>query len=324
MPNNHSSNHATSTPRLTSFDLPSGLRIIKWLFLAWLYLSIASTCLWISYRLFIVFLIIFASVIIFSTYAYSEDQNREKRSHDKLRGHNLFFRYGDEVDRTAINLPVKQEWTVEEIASYVSRFETAVAKNLEHRLLPDKAQATDAHTVWFEVAIEPFLRVESPARQSVKSFLKLTLKTSRGHQVSHFAHVSLVGRLVVVHFYFMARGRYAWHDTFDFILISPLTWIFWTIRWLLNEFSVIAYLGRRPIENSFDAIDVDAVFSTAITIITEEIGRFLKEEGFTAEAASLVINRIKNLQNVNISNQGKLKVGNIVNKLSNVVPGLGN
>lgn len=324
MPNGHPAPQS----QVSSIDLPGGIRILKWLILTWIYLVVLAVSRWVSIPLFFVLLMIFLAAIIFSVYAYTEDQEREKRPIDKLRGHNLFFRYGEEVERTSIALPVKQEWTIEDIASYISRFESALSANIEQRLYPDKPQTVDDHTVWYEATLEPFLRVAGPERQNAKSFIKLTLRMHRGHQVSHFIHVSLAGASAIAHFYVLARGRYAWHDVFDFILMAPLTFVFWTLRWLLNDFSVVTYLGRGPIENSFDGIDADALFTASSKIISEGIARFLKEEGFTDEAAGVVVNKFENSQNINISNRGRLRVGDIVNKVSQAaarhVPGLGN
>ena len=280
--------------------MPSLGTIIGWLVLGGLYLMSLPT---------IILPIIIIGIMAFSWWAFEQDKEREKQATDDFKEMGLLFRYGYEVNDIALPIFIDRDFfQVKEISDELAR---AVYQSFQE-VFSDLSME-----VLFPVLIRD---KDYPADQ--REFLKVIIKTKRESQLSHFIHFAVTGKYVVVHFTTKIRGRYEWYNLVSFILASPLTVWFWGMDWWKNQYSIVASLSTI-IDNSYDLMDLTSYFQSTYLMVWRTIEKFLKERDLLPEdVQQIIVNNITNTQHINISRSRQVNLGNLVNRVQGVVPGL--
>src|SRR5436305_4516899 len=103
------------------------LRRLKWFFVACAYMMLFAT---LGAKALLVVLPCFAM----SACAYMGDKARETQSMDDFSAGRLFFRYGHQVDSTAIPIPIDRKWGFEETQSYAQTLRFSLAQLIAARL----------------------------------------------------------------------------------------------------------------------------------------------------------------------------------------------
>ena len=236
--------------------------------------------------------------ILIATYiAYNRDMFRERGGADHFRGTGLFYRYGNEIHSSTIQIPVRAEWNVEETAAFADRLRELTVDRLRLRLPEQASLATE------EI-------VDTEVRQG-KRFVKIITSTGRGSRLVHFLHYDSFGNSIVAHFFTYVRGTWSDFDLFEFVATSPVTFWFWGIPWLRNRFSIILAMSHLD-DRSYDAIELQTRYDTIAFLLLDETRRVLADEGvLTQEVERAIVATITAVQNISVTGSSNVTLGAI-------------
>jgi len=247
------------------------LRRLKWFFVSIAYMG-----------LFVVLgakaLIILIPCFVLSACAYMADKTREHQSMDDFSGDRLFFRYGYQVDCTAIPIPIDNKWGFGETQAYTQKLRLSLAQKVASRLPENLVQ------VLGEVV------VTDRGTGEKKEFLRVCVRSRFGSLLTHFVHCASFGQTITAHFFTYLRGVHSDLDVIKFVILSPFTLWSWGIPWLLNRFSIIAHLSAYR-TSSFDDIDLRTMYCLTNKVVYEETEGLLTEAGLITEEIRQVIHQ---------------------------------
>lgn len=310
-------------------EIPKPSRIMKWLFLLWVYFLIVSCCA--SCALFpltstlflggtsrdsVVELIsdmvsLLAGMVPFAVlggimgaiaWAYTRDKKRELVSSDDFKDDNLLFRYGNKLTQTTLPIPVMPDWTDKRMSRLVNALQQTIATQIRSRFSSSEVEVTN-----------PIYIKDRRMPRDNRNFLKIVFRSRRGSQISHFTRYEIEGKLIVAHYFTYIRGSYKWHDIVDFVITGPLHVWFWVLDWIQNQYSIIAAISKY-VNNSFDQIDLKTFFEASYFILMSETRNVLREEGLLSEELDRIISvNIDNSQKINITGSQGITIGDITN-----------
>lgn len=281
---------------------PSLGTVIGWFVLSVIYLATLPT---------VILPLIILGTMGFSWWAYEQDKEREKVSSDDFKEMGLLFRYGYEINDVAV--PIFVDLPLHQLKDLAAE----LANRLYHALQASFSELD--MELDFPVIIKD---KEYPTDQ--REFLKMLIRTARGSQLSHFVHLAITGKYIVVHFTTKVRGRYEWYNIVSFILLSPITIWFWGVDWWKNQYSIISSISTM-LGNSYDLIDLTSYFQSTYLMVWRAIRDFLKEKDLLSDdVQQLIVNNITNTQNISVSKSRQVNLGNVVNRVQSVVPGTKN
>jgi hypothetical protein len=253
----------------------------KWIFIGLFYMALFAT---LQYRAFVLLVPFF----ILSALAYVFDKEREAQSMDDFSGGWLFFRYGEEVDRTALTIPVKPEWGIAETQASAEALRMTLAQRIASRLPEDSVQVLGN------------VVVTDRGTGEQKEFLRVRVCSRFGSMLTHFVHYAAFGRTITAHYFTYIRGTHNDWAMVKFVLASPFTIWFWGVPWLLNRYSVIADISWFR-ASSFDGIDLQTMYSLTNLVVYEETSKLLEEAGLlTEEIRQAIYNITYNKQNISV------------------------
>ena len=248
-------------------------------------------------------LLVIAGWMVVISYIYLYDQAREQTTSDDFKGDTLLLRYGTRVHKITLPIYVKPEWTDQEINRFVDAMQERIGSQTESRFSTLGVQVT--YSVLIQDRDLPF---------DNRSFLKIIFRSRRGSQVSHFIYYAMAGKMVVAHYLSHIRGMHLWQDVVDFVVTSPLSIWFWGMRWLQNQYSIVAAISRDLSNNSYDWLDLETYFLASELVLLDETERFLEEQGLlTSELKQMIFNNINNSQNISITGSQDVKLDNVRN-----------
>lgn len=303
---------------------PSLSRILKWLFIVGVYVQIMGGCSatasamadydfrQVMGALGCLFpLAIIGGIMGGVVWAYNQDKEREQNTSDDFKDDNLLYRYGYSINQDTLSIPLKPEWSDQEIDTFSDEMRNRIAAKIKERF----------SSVNVEV-INPVVIKDKDMQQDSRKFLKVSFRSKRDSQVSHFINYGLAGKYVVIHYLSRVRGKYRWHDVVDFVILGPITVWFWGMNWWQNQYSIISAMSKI-VNNSYDLLDLKTFFSSSYLVLLDETRNFLKEKGLlTDEINQTIVNNINNSQNVNISGSQNVKLGGVVNAVQTAAQGL--
>ena len=270
------------------------LRRLKWLFVACAYWMLFAT-------LEAKALLVLVPCFVLSACAYMGDKAREAQSMDDFSGDRLFFRYGEQVDSTAIPIPIDQKWGFGETQSYAQTLRLSLAQRIAARLPENLVQ------VLGNVA------VTDRGSGEQKAFLRVCVRSRFGSLLTHFVHCAHFGQTITMHFFTYVRGIHSDWDVVKFVLLSPFNIWSWGVPWLLNRYSIVSHLSVYR-ASSFDSIDLRTMFCLTNKVVYEELEALLTEAGLiTEEIRQAIHNNIynNNQQNINISHSSGVSLGGV-------------
>lgn len=256
-------------------------------------------------------LIIVGGLMALVVLAFRRDKEREHTPSDDFKNDNLLFRYGYQINRISLSIPVQPEWSDYEISGFVDALRQRTASQIQTR--------------FSSAGVEVINTVQIRDKQMTsdnKLFLKIVFRSKRGSQVSHFIHYAIAGKYVVIHYLSRIRGKYRWHDVVDFVITGPLSMWFWGWDWIQNQYSIISAISNI-VSNSYDHIDLKTYFEASYLVLLDETRAFLKEKGLLTDEINQVINyNITNSQNISVSRSQGVNLGNIANAAQSAVQAL--
>lgn len=256
------------------------LRRFKWVFIIFFYFAAFVTLkLWFVVLIFVFF--------AFSSLVYFEDKGRESRGEDYFRGDWLFYRYGNEVDRSVLSIPGKPSWSADEAQVFVQALQASLARRTVERLPADLVQ------------VSPALEVADQASGERKQFLRVQVRSRFGSLLTHFIHYASFGNTITAHYFTFLRGTHSDWDIVKFVLESPFTCWFWAIPWLMNRHSIVASISKYR-DSSFDAIDLETMYALTHLVVYQGTGAVLQEAGLLTEEVRQVLQ---------MNFLGKMKIG---------------
>jgi len=281
------------------------LRRFKWWLIAVFYCYVVGT---FQYRI----LLLLLPLLLLAALAYNQDKQREDQGRDDFRGGWLFYRYGGDGDRTVLSIPVKAEWEVGAVSSFTQSLQADLARRVAARLPAGLVQVTAS------------LPVCDQASGERKDFLRLLVRSRFGSLLTHFIHYASYGRTITAHYFTFVRGTYTDWDVLKFVLESPFTIWGWGIPWLLNRHSIVAAISEFR-ESSFDAIDIQTMYTLTHQVIYDESRNVLHEAGLLTEEMSQIL-QMNFFSKMKIGGQ-KVKINNspgaLIQGVSQSLPALG-
>jgi hypothetical protein len=252
--------------------------------------------------------IVLAALMLAAYQAYQVDLGREHAASDDFRGDGLFYRYGWKATYGVWPVPVKPEWSTQQIEAFVVSLRRKLADRI-HLRLPDESVQV----------LEP-VTIEDKQRGIRKEFVRTLARTKIGSMVTHFIYVDSFGRSLTLRYDSFVRGVYTWFDLAKFIAQSPLTIWFWIVPWSRNAHSIVSRLSNFS-DNSFDGIDVATIFTMTHHLVLEEISLLLEEEGvLTPELRQMIMQQITNVQNFSVTGSSGVMIGPVSQANSTPAP----
>jgi hypothetical protein len=315
-------------------EIPKLPRILKWLVLLGIYFVVLNFCAssallpltlsglfsrqdtlaslisgLASFLVCIIPFVVIGGLMAVVVLAYRKDKSREQLSSDDFKNDNLLYRYGYKINQTTLSIPVKTEWTDEEIYKFSVSMRQKISTQIQSRF----------ESFGVEV-VNPVTIKDKNMQQDSRDFLKIIFRSRRGSQVSHFIYYAVAGKYVVIHYLTYVRGKYWWHDIVDFVITGPLHIWFWGVDWLQNQYSIITAISKH-VNNSYDLLDLETFFEASYFVLLDETRNFLKEEGLLSEELNqIIVNNINNSQNITVSHSKGLSFENIANTAKSVLP----
>lgn len=237
------------------------------------------------------------SLIALAAWAFGEDRQREAVGADDFRNSWLFHRYGELVNYAVLSIPVKSSWSFEETQTSAENLRANLADRIV-KLLPDQSVQVMAQKL-----------VTDTETNEKKGFTRVLIKSAYGSTVTVFIHYASFGQTITAHYFTYCRGTYDTLSMIKFILLSPFTIWFWGLPWLLNQFSILARISDFR-ASSFDAIDLQTMYTVTRRIVFEETESILTELGLITEEIRQAIHYHAH-QDVRISGAGSVSIGTI-------------
>jgi hypothetical protein len=253
-------------------------------------------------------IVIIGGVMYLMIWIFNKDKKRELNPSDDFKKENLLYRYGYEINHTTLSIPVRTDWTEQQIDKFISVMRQRIAQQITSRFSAIGVQVTN-----------PVNIKDRDKPSDSRSFLKIVFRSARGSQVSHFIYYAPMGKYVVIHYIALVRGKYRWHDVADFAISGPVSIWLWLLDWIQNQYSIIASISKF-IGNSYDLLDLKSYFESSYLVLMDETRTFLKEVGLlTEEINSVIIQNINNSQNINVTNSKNTNLSGLVNTVQDVV-----
>lgn len=274
------------------------LKIIVCVLLFFYYFYIISSLLTISYgwgstgHWFSLYIL---GAIGFTIYFFLEDKKRISNQEERFRGLNLFFRYGSEIDRDVLPIPIKDEWSSEDSA----KFGDSIIYKIQDVFLSTFGETPlngKHHVAIIGVA-------DSSRLNDIRGFLRISFTGSRGAIISRFVTYQILGKNLVLSKLTYKLGIIQWYDMAFYFLVSPITILFWVYSWIKQEYSVYSAMAST-ISNSFEIFDIDAYFYSSGEIIANVIIEELKENDLYTPEFGNIITQVFNDNSTVINNSG--------------------
>jgi hypothetical protein len=282
------------------------VRTVQWLLLSAFYLGVGGYVLTSlgMVRVFggaagfaIVPVLPLGAIIIFATFAYGRDKQRESLGLDDFSNNWLFFRYGEMIDYSTLTIPVKDHWGFKETEVSAQTLRTTLAERIAKRIplenlhVMDRKLITDRHS------------------GEQKEFTRILIKSKYGSSVTLFIHYAAFGQTITAHHFTHRRGTYDNWSVVRFVLASPFTIWFWGLGWLINKDSILAKISEFR-GSSFDGIDITTMHAVAHRVLYEETYTLLEEADLLNEEIKQQINN--QIINFSGSVQGTFLNGSVV------------
>jgi len=246
-------------------------------------------------------------VIAVTIFLYFEDKKRIAGGDERFRGSNLFFRYGEELERKVIAIQVKEEWGPEDSAKF--------GDSIMYRIQDDFLSSFGSNPLHGQHVVSIVGVTDSNRPSDSRGFLKIAFTGSRGAIISRFLTYQILGKNLVVSKVVYLLGIVQWYDMLFYFLVSPLTILFWIFRWLRNEYSIVSVMSNT-VDNSFEVFDLSAYFVSSGQVVANAINNELQANGlYTEELGKMVFQILGDfsMNNYNIdnaNNSGNQSFGN--------------
>jgi hypothetical protein len=241
------------------------------------------------------FILVLLPFFLGAALAYSADRMREVAGKDDFRGGFLFYRYGEEITRLALSIPVKEEWDAAETERFAQSLQAELARRAAARLPAEAVQVTGD------------CGITDRSSGERKSFLRVLVRSRFGSMLTQFAHYASFGRTITAHYFSFIRGTHSDLSVVSFVLQSPFTIWFWGLPWLLNRYSIVAEISKFR-KSSFDAIDLQTMYTLIHRVVLEETLQILDAAGLLTEEIKQIIHyhiqNNNNVQNISVSAPG--------------------
>jgi hypothetical protein len=267
------------------------IKTFRWLFAALFYTAMIA--LFKIYGLILITLF-FAAV----GYAYYIDQKRESKGMDDFRGRWLFFRYGEEVDRSVFSIPADRSWGEEETILFAQSLRESLGAALRVCLPADTVKVDADRTITDQ---------ETGDR---KIFLRVLVRSKFGSMLTHFVHYAAFGRTITAHYFTYVRGPQSDWELIKFVFLSPLTILSWGFPWLLNRYSILSEISKYR-ASSFDGMDLQTMYSLTHKVLFEETERLLSKAGLLTEELKQALHVHINKQTIQVNGSSGVSFGNV-------------
>jgi hypothetical protein len=227
-------------------------------------------------------------------YVYScykkELVNISETPKELFRNDNLFLvNYGLCLRNDIYSLPFNEKMSDTEIDMFIKEANLYIKNEISEIY----GENTSSHR------IVDLQATELNSHKETRSFLKMVYSGRRGATASNFIFFNKVGKSVSMYLYTYTVGIAQWWDIAYFILVSPLTILFWISRWRRGEYNIRTSIAQG-IENSFEEQDIKSYIVSSNERILYSLKDFLKSKGLlTEEMLSIITNNITNINNGN-------------------------
>ncbi len=226
--------------------------------------------------------------IVLAVIAYKYDRRRDERSFDHFRGAGLFFRFGEQIRRSVVPVPIPAGVGGDKAAALAEKIRGALYDRVSIGIPQDKSKVDRDYSA------------KNRATGETKKFLRIASRTPQGSLIVHLLHFAPCGATVIMHDFTYARGMIPLRNKLRFFLESPyLSWL-WVFSWARNRFSITSSLSDFS-SDEFDLMDLQTLYSMNIEILSREVLRVLEAQGvLTPELRQIIVNNFTHAKNINI------------------------
>ena len=248
---------------------------------------------------------LFILIMAFTYYAYVTEVGKITTGDEYFKDDNIFFRYGKRERAYVFPIRVKDSWSVDESRNF--------ADGLIQRLIEDFKNLLSDNPMGGKHVVAVVGVFDQDRPKMGRGFLKSSFTGTNGAIITNMVTYQLVGKTVALHHETYTLGIGKWYDILYFVMVSPITILFWIYPYFKNVYSLRCQINRE-VENSFEQYDLDSFYCASIEVVTETLKNYLKEHQLYFETIERSINNfITNMTTNNIYNYGGQNTNTINN-----------
>lgn len=233
-----------------------------------------------TFNLVNVFYVYSMLCIALSVYLFYQDKQIIESGNERFHGDNLFFRYGRQLGKDFLPLPIKNEWGNEESAKLGDEIMYSVHDHFISNFGDNPLNGKQLVNI---ISV-----TDSDLPSDSRGFVKISFTGRRGAIFSRFVTYNLVGNKLVLSKFVYLLGIVQWYDKFFFFIFSPFTLPFWIRSWIKKEYSIYSSIAGG-IDNSFEIFDINAYLSASSNLISDSIIEELEKNDLLSSEQKMVI-----------------------------------